>query len=85
MLYSIYDAIYVCCSFLDLTIVKEVFLGTRDADKEPEFLQACKKFGLENYPAKECCLTILYGYGLSDNRFLYIVCPPVLCRYDYLD
>ncbi|KAJ8935902.1 hypothetical protein NQ318_016235 [Aromia moschata] len=28
----------------------------------------------------ECALTILYGYGLSDNRLLYIVCPPVMCR-----
>lgn len=43
-------------------------------------MQACRRFGLEAFPAKECCMTILYGYGISDNRFLYVVCPPVLCR-----
>lgn len=52
----------------------------RDADKEGEVAQACRRFGLDAFPIRDCCITVLHGGGLSDNRFLYVVCPPVVCR-----
>uniref|UniRef100_A0A6P7GQR6 Phosphoinositide phospholipase C n=1 Tax=Diabrotica virgifera virgifera TaxID=50390 RepID=A0A6P7GQR6_DIAVI len=66
--------------FLDLIMVKEVHLGGRDAEKDAELATMARKYGLNHEPGNECALTILYGYGLSDNRLLYIVCPPVVCR-----
>ncbi|CAG9861173.1 unnamed protein product [Phyllotreta striolata] len=66
--------------FLDLTAVKEVHLGGKDAEKEAELAQMARRYGLSHETGNECALTILYGYGLSDNRLLYIVCPPAVCR-----
>ncbi|CAG9818280.1 unnamed protein product [Phaedon cochleariae] len=66
--------------FLDLMAIKEVQLGGRDAEKEVELATMAKRYGLNHERGNECALTILYGYGLSDNRLLYIVCPPVVCR-----
>lgn len=60
--------------------VKEVHLGGRDAEKEAELTAMARRYGLNHEPGNECALTILYGYGLSDNRLLYIVCPPAVCR-----
>lgn len=71
---------FLCCRFLDLTAVKEVHLGGRDAEKEAELASVARRYGLIHETGNECALTILYGYGLSDNRLLYIVCPPVVCR-----
>ncbi|XP_074028891.1 1-phosphatidylinositol 4,5-bisphosphate phosphodiesterase epsilon-1 isoform X2 [Leptinotarsa decemlineata] len=66
--------------FLDLMAIKEVHLGGRDAEKEFELSNMARRYGLIHESGNECALTILYGYGLSDNRLLYIVCPPVVCR-----
>ncbi|XP_056642796.1 1-phosphatidylinositol 4,5-bisphosphate phosphodiesterase epsilon-1-like isoform X2 [Diorhabda sublineata] len=66
--------------FLDLMVVKEVHLGGRDAEKDAELASMARRYGLNHEPGNECAITILYGYGLSDNRLLYIVCPPVVCR-----
>ncbi|KAF2901192.1 hypothetical protein ILUMI_04995 [Ignelater luminosus] len=66
--------------FLDLLVVKEIQLGGRDAEKELELAAVSRRYGLNHEPGNECALTILYGYGLSDNRLLYIVCPPSVCR-----
>lgn len=66
--------------FLDLLAVKEVYLGGRDTEKEMEMASVARRYGLTHEQDKECGLTILYGYGLSDNRLLYIVCPPAICR-----
>ncbi|XP_063909671.1 1-phosphatidylinositol 4,5-bisphosphate phosphodiesterase epsilon-1-like isoform X2 [Zophobas morio] len=66
--------------FLDLMAVKEVHLGGRDAEKESELATVARRYGLTHEPGNECALTILYGYGLSDNRLLYIVCPSAICR-----
>lgn len=71
---------FLLSRFLDLLAVKEVTLGGRDAEKEAELTATARKYGLNHEPGNECALTILYGYGLSDNRLLYIVCPPVVCR-----
>lgn len=61
--------------------VKEVHLGGRDAEKELELSAISRRYGLTHELGSECALTILYGYGISDNRLLYIVCPPSVCRY----
>ncbi|VEN34527.1 unnamed protein product [Callosobruchus maculatus] len=66
--------------FLDLMTVKEVHLGGRDAEKDTEMAAIARRYGLNHTLGNECGFTLLYGYGLSDNRLLYIVCPPVVCR-----
>lgn len=60
--------------------IKEVYLGGRDAEKEAEISSIAKRYGLYHSPGNECAITILYGYGLSDNRMLYIVLPTTVCR-----
>ncbi|KYB28995.1 1-phosphatidylinositol 4,5-bisphosphate phosphodiesterase epsilon-1-like Protein [Tribolium castaneum] len=60
--------------------VKEVHLGGRDAEKDSELATVARRYGLTHEPGNECALTILYGYSLSDNRLLYIVCPSAICR-----
>ncbi|XP_049820565.1 1-phosphatidylinositol 4,5-bisphosphate phosphodiesterase epsilon-1-like isoform X2 [Aethina tumida] len=69
--------------FLDLLAVKEVHLGGRDAEREAEVAAVARRYGLNHEPGNECALTILYGYTLSDNRLLYVVCPPAECRVWY--
>lgn len=66
--------------FLDLLAVKEVCLGGRDNEKDAELASVARRYGLTHEPGNECALTILYGYGLSDNRLLYIVSPSAICR-----
>ncbi|KAK9721923.1 Phosphoinositide-specific phospholipase C, efhand-like [Popillia japonica] len=66
--------------FLDLFAVKEVHLGGKDAEKDLELAAVARRYGLNHCAGSECGLSILYGYGLSDNRLLYIVCPPAICR-----
>lgn len=66
--------------FLDLMVVKELHLGGRDVEKDSELASVARRYSLSHEPGNECALTILYGYGISDNRLLYIVCPPAVCR-----
>lgn len=62
--------------------VKEICLGGRDSEKDEELASMAKRYGLKHTRGNECALTILYGDGLSDNRFLYLMSPTVMCRYD---
>lgn len=62
---------------LDLTLVKEITMGSRNHEYDAELLAAGKRFGLTHI---ECCVSILYGNTLNDNRVLCILCPPMLCR-----
>ncbi|XP_045460597.1 1-phosphatidylinositol 4,5-bisphosphate phosphodiesterase epsilon-1-like isoform X3 [Harmonia axyridis] len=66
--------------FLDLVSVKELQLGGRDSEKDQELAAVARRYGLVHEPGNECALTILYGCSISDNRLLYIVCPPAVCR-----
>lgn len=66
--------------YLDLVAVKEIALGVRDKDKEPDLTNALKRYGMERLLPQECCLALVFGTNLSDNRVLYLVCPPRLCR-----
>ncbi|XP_037922568.1 1-phosphatidylinositol 4,5-bisphosphate phosphodiesterase epsilon-1-like [Hermetia illucens] len=63
--------------FLDLTTVKEITMGSRNHEYDADLLSAGKRFGLTHV---ECCVSILYGTSLSDNRVLCLLCPPMLCR-----
>lgn len=67
--------------YLDLAIVKEIVLGGRDRDKDPDLATACRRYGLDRFTGSECCLSLVYGVNLSDNRVLFLLCPPTLCRY----
>ncbi|ENN78054.1 hypothetical protein YQE_05490, partial [Dendroctonus ponderosae] len=69
--------------FLDLMSIKEVQLGGRDLDKDSELAAVARRYGLNHEPGNECAFTILHGNGLSDNRLLYVVCPPSECRVWY--
>ncbi|CAG9772903.1 unnamed protein product [Ceutorhynchus assimilis] len=69
--------------FLDLMSIKEVHLGGRDLDKDSELAAVARRYGLNHEPGNECAFTILHGNGLSDNRLLYVVCPPAECRVWY--
>lgn len=67
--------------FLDLSIAKEVTMGSRNHEYDAELLAAGKRFGLTHI---ECCVTILYGNSISDNRIICLMCPPMLCRLWYV-
>ena len=60
--------------------IKEVHLGGRDLDKDAELVAMARKYGLKHETGNECALTILHGNGFSDNRLLYVICPPEVCR-----
>ncbi|KAL3280170.1 hypothetical protein HHI36_017670 [Cryptolaemus montrouzieri] len=66
--------------FLDLVSVKELMLGGRDLEKDQELAAVARRYGLTHEQGNECALTILHGSNISDNRLLYIVCPPAVCR-----
>lgn len=62
--------------FLDLTYVKELYAGARDKEKEIELLTTMKRYGLEGVSSTSaCCITLLFGNNVSDNRSLYLLFP----------
>lgn len=67
--------------YLDLTMAKEVSMGSRNHEYDAELLAAGKRFGLTHI---ECCVTILYGSSINDNRIICFLCPPMLCRLWYV-
>lgn len=58
--------------YVDLNGVKEVEVGSRDIDVNP----AMKRFGVESWPVQESCISLVFGMGLSDNRYTAFVFPP---------
>lgn len=66
--------------YLDLAAVKEIAMGGRDRDKELDLSTVLRRYGLERFQPAECCLALVYGTNLSDNRVLFLLCPPILCR-----
>lgn len=38
---------------------------------------------MERLQPSDCCLALVFGTNLSDNRVLYLLCPPQLCRMWY--
>lgn len=67
--------------FLDLSTAKEVTMGSRNHEYDADLLAAGKRFGLTHI---ECCVSILYGNSISDNRIICLLCPPMLCRLWYV-
>lgn len=66
---------------LDLTIVKEITIGSRHPEYDAELLATGRRYGLTHL---ECCISILYGHSLNDNRVLCLLCSPMLCRLWYV-
>lgn len=66
--------------FLELAAVKEISLGGRDRERDPELSAACRRYGLDKFPAGDCCLSLVYGTNLSDNRVLFLLMPPNICK-----
>lgn len=68
--------------YLELYQVKDISLGSlREKEREPELAAVLKRYSLDNFQPSECCLAILYGSNLSDNRTLFLLGPPQLTKY----
>ncbi|XP_046688497.1 uncharacterized protein LOC124374291 isoform X3 [Homalodisca vitripennis] len=65
--------------FLELSAVKEITLGARDKDRDLDLTNTLRRFNINRQPIDKCCLAIVYGANLSDNRVLFLLCPPSLC------
>lgn len=66
---------------LDIGTVKDIAMGSRNHEYDSDILAAGKRFGLTHV---ESCISLLYGNSASENRFLCILCPPLLCRTWYV-
>lgn len=62
--------------FLDLSYVKELYSGAKDKEKEIELVAMLKRYGFDGNMTNECCLALLFGTNVSDNRMLYLLFPP---------
>ncbi|XP_073996296.1 uncharacterized protein isoform X2 [Rhodnius prolixus] len=69
--------------FLELAYVKEIALGPRDRERDPDLANILRRYVLDAYPASDVCLALVYGTNLSDNRVLFLLSPPTLCRLWY--
>lgn len=68
--------------FLDLTYIKELYAGARDREKEIELPTILKRYGLDGVQSTNmCCMTLLFGNNVSDNRNLYLIFPPRVFKY----
>lgn len=65
--------------FVELSAVKEITLGARDRDRDLDLTNTLRRFNLNRHPIDRCCLAIVYGANLSDNRVLFLLWPPTLC------
>jgi phosphatidylinositol phospholipase C epsilon len=63
---------------LDLSCVKEVMIGCCDRDRDHDLRAICKRYGL---PGSDSCIGLMYGSNLSDNRLIFLLCPPALSKY----
>lgn len=62
--------------YLDLSYVKELYSGAKDKEKEVELTTMLKRYGFDANMTNECCLALLFGTNVSDNRMLYLLFPP---------
>lgn len=65
---------------LELASVKEISVGPRDREN-PDLSNTLRRYGLEGYHLNDVCLALVYGQNLSDNRILFLLSPPTLCRW----
>ncbi|KAF6199527.1 hypothetical protein GE061_007553 [Apolygus lucorum] len=94
--YVISDAVQVCGKWtgagvsetgleegsLELASVKEISVGPRDREN-PDLANTLRRYGLDHPNLNEVCLALVYGQNLSDNRILFLLLPPALCRLWY--
>lgn len=66
--------------YLDLALVKELYSGVRDKEKEMELMATLKRCGFDSNVMNESCLALLFGANVSDNRMLYLLFPPKVFR-----
>lgn len=66
--------------FLDLSYVKELYAGAKDKEKEPELMTILKRHRLENNEPSDCCMAMLFGTNVSDNRTFYLLFPPKMFK-----
>ncbi|XP_051171647.1 1-phosphatidylinositol 4,5-bisphosphate phosphodiesterase epsilon-1-like isoform X1 [Leptopilina boulardi] len=67
--------------YIDLACVKEVMIGCCDRDRDQELRGICKRYGL---PGSDSCIGLMYGSSLSDNRLIFLLCPPALSKTWYM-
>lgn len=67
--------------YLDLGSVKEIMIGCYDRDREADLRSICKRYGL---PDSDCCIGLMYGSNLPDNRLIFLLCPPALSKIWYM-
>lgn len=67
--------------FLDLTYVKELYTGAKDKEKEIELIAILKRYALDGNTSDHCCLALLFGANVSDNRMFYLLFPPMVFEY----
>ncbi|XP_015511799.1 1-phosphatidylinositol 4,5-bisphosphate phosphodiesterase epsilon-1-like [Neodiprion virginianus] len=67
--------------YLDLSSVKEIMIGCCDRDRDSDLRAICKRYGL---PGSDSCIGLMYGTSLSDNRLIFLLCPPALNKIWYM-
>ncbi|XP_046742538.1 1-phosphatidylinositol 4,5-bisphosphate phosphodiesterase epsilon-1-like [Diprion similis] len=67
--------------YLDLSSVKEIMIGCCDRDRDADLRAICKRYGL---PGSDSCIGLMYGTSLSDNRLIFLLCPPALNKIWYM-
>ncbi|KAJ8673907.1 hypothetical protein QAD02_005169, partial [Eretmocerus hayati] len=66
--------------YLDLSSLKDVTINC-DKERQQDLKAICKRYGL---PCSDSCFGLMYGANLSDNRLIYLLCPPTLYRKWYM-
>ncbi|XKL64543.1 hypothetical protein PGB90_004629 [Kerria lacca] len=62
--------------FIDLSYVKELYSGAKDKEKEVDLMTILKRYALDGSSPSECCLALLFGANVSDNRMFNLLFPP---------
>lgn len=67
--------------FIDLSYVKELYSGAKDKEKEVDLMTILKRYALDGSSPSECCLALLFGANVSDNRMFNLLFPPKVFKY----
>ncbi|XP_014229016.1 1-phosphatidylinositol 4,5-bisphosphate phosphodiesterase epsilon-1-like [Trichogramma pretiosum] len=67
--------------YIDMSCVKEVMIGCCDRDRDQELRAICKRYGL---PGSDSCIGLMFGANLSENRLIFLFCPPALSKIWYM-
>lgn len=64
--------------YIDLSCVKEITIGCCEKERVQELRDICRRYGL---PGPDSCIGLMFGSGLSDNRQIFLLCPPELSKW----